>query len=441
MPELRGMQLFPTRAARPVRSAVVLHLVSLLFLVPAAALAEREEAPMESGSTAAVATPAASPIPDGWLATLNYWRSQASLPPLEGRDRLSDAARKHARYMVENQRFTHFEDPDRPFYSLDGHIAGQNGNLVASHYRLSPSEGVTSWINQPFHALGMLDPSLRRSGYGSYFENNGPAKFDFGAVLDVKSGLGTVPPSVDYPIMYPKPGATTYIQSYWDNEVPNPLLGCGFDGVTGAPIYLIQKNNSKLLDHSLKVNGEAVKHCAYDYREYPGEAGKATLKLRHGIVVIPRRPLASEAEYDVSITTEARTTSWKFNTADFIPPSSAITHPADEESKVVDGYEPHEIVTLTGTASDDATKIELALLKAFQNGVCRWWDGDGFVERGCGNYLWVDAQGAQDWSYTLSKLLAAHDYFYFLYSRATDGNGLKELPRADDDSEVVFYIY
>jgi Cysteine-rich secretory protein family len=399
---------------------------------------------VESSGTAATATSAISPIPDGWLATLNYFRSQAALPPVEGREGLSDAARKHARYMVKNQRFTHYEEPGLPFYSYEGHIAGQNSNLVASRdFRLSPSEGVTSWINQPFHALGMLEPSLRRSGYGSYNENNGPAKYDFGAALDVDSGLGTVPPSVDYPIMYPKPGATTYIQAYLGNEVPNPLLGCGFDnGVTGAPIYLIQKNNARLLSHSLTVNGGAVKHCAYDYREYPGDAGKASLKFHHGIVLIPRRPLASEAEYEVSITTEARTTSWEFTTADFTPPSSAITHPADEEEgKPLEGYDPDEIVTLTGTASDDATKVEIALLKFFQNGDCRWWDGDEFVARGCRNYLWVEAQGAQTWSYTLSEQLTGHNGVYYLYSHATDANGLKEFPRADDDSQVVFYVY
>lgn len=388
-------------------------------------------------------------LPSNWLAALNYLRRQADLPGVKASDRLSTNARKHARYMVKNQKFQHHEDRGDPYFSWAGHEAGLSSNILASPVSRPGGYVMTlMWVG-PFHGLGLLNPALRRSGYGTYAENNGPRKFDFAAVLDHRHGIGRVPRSVDYPVKWPGPDVTTSLGHLPPGEYPDPVRGCGFSYPTGAPIYVLLKRPSPVVGHSLKADGDAVKHCVYDKNTYknPSDSarklGRLILKSYKAIVVIPKEPLRSEAEYDVVVRTKAKRIAWSFTTSDLRAPETVITYPENTGSPPVP-YPASAVETFTGTSSIDTTKVEIAL-KQVREEECRWWTGSAFVEGGCSARRWLDATGTTEWQYTLSEQLTppAFDndiYGYILYSRGTDAAGNTEFVDELGPNRVQFTV-
>jgi hypothetical protein len=275
---------------------------SLLFATAALALAL-------FASTASADTPPPIPATADWKATVNFYRAMAALPALTAHAdeaAWSDGGFKHSRYMVENNVITHDEDPGNFWYTPEGHAAGQNGNV---HLRFAfPSVNcaerlsVESWVEGPFHAVGIVDPKLAKSGFGTYV--NG-AVTSCGATLDVLRGLSG--PAATSPVYFPGQGMTTPLLSYTGGEQPDPLShsSCsGFSTPTGPAILLQLQATPGASTVTLKDNNVVVPSCSFDENTYNGtflSTGRAVLAQRHAIAIMPQFPLTSGHTYSVEV--------------------------------------------------------------------------------------------------------------------------------------------
>ncbi|MDP9439416.1 MAG: CAP domain-containing protein, partial [Actinomycetota bacterium] len=133
--------------------------------------------------------PRPAPISAGadWLTTTNYYRATAGLTPVTENPVWSDGDRKHARYAVLNGAMGHYEDPTKPYYTAEGDAAAKSSNLAYGSSYATDHDFVEVWMTAPFHALGILDPRLKRSGFGSYRDLSAPT-FTGATALDVLRG-------------------------------------------------------------------------------------------------------------------------------------------------------------------------------------------------------------------------------------------------------------
>src|SRR5207248_11032812 len=96
-------------------------------------------------------------------------------------------------------------------------------------------QAIAWWMQATFHALGMDDPRLTSTGFGSYRESK--SGWDMGAALDVlrvNSFSGG-----NYPVYFPGNGSTEPLTSYTGNESPDPLQACsGYPAPAGLPVFI-----------------------------------------------------------------------------------------------------------------------------------------------------------------------------------------------------------
>lgn len=294
------------------RSLFVATLLALLVsTLPG--LAE-ERGPADGASSPAVARPA-------WLRYVNQLRKLAGLPGVTQSLAWNEGGRLHSRYMVKNDEITHYEDSSKPWYTEKGALAGANGNVMVSGSTTATNQhAIDSWMTGPFHGIGIIDPQLRKVGFGSYREAG--SGWQMGATLDVLRGLGPLPASVKFPVRFPKAGGTTHLSSYNGFESPDPLTSCpDYTAPSGLPIMLQIGDGSLTPDvtaHSLRSGGKAVPHCIFDETNYKNpdsnqeSLGRSVLGGRDAIVLIPREPLTPGARYTVSITANGTRHTWSF---------------------------------------------------------------------------------------------------------------------------------
>jgi uncharacterized protein YkwD len=271
--------------------------------------------------TASPTSPAVPTPPANWLARLNYYRVMASLPSVTENTIWSAGDYNHSVYCVKNDYIGHDEIPGNPWYTTEGQLAAQNGNVtVSSSSTRTDASAIDSWMTGPFHGVGMIDPQLLVSGYGSYREADGG--WQMAATLDVLRGLGSLPPLVTFPVKWPGNGTTTFLTSYGGSESPDPLASCsGYSAPSGLPILLQIGSGSttpSVTAHSVLKNGTGVEHCIFDETNYTNpnssyqSLGRNVLGSRDAIVIIPRSPLTPGAQYTISVTTNGQTYTWSF---------------------------------------------------------------------------------------------------------------------------------
>jgi hypothetical protein len=247
----------------------------------------------------------------------------AYLPPVREEPGWSNGGQSHSRYTVKNDILMHNEVAGNPWYTPEGLAAAQSGNLMGS-YDLNASDrhAIDSWMQAPFHALGILDPALEKVGFGSYREADGGIQM--GATLDVLRGLGPVSPSVAYPIMWPGNGATVPLVKFY-SETPSPLTSCpGYTSPAGLPITL-QIGPGQLspvvTDYAITQNGTRLESCVFTESTYANpdgnsqNLGRSILNERDAVVLIPRSPLTPGAAYTVSMTVSGQSYTWSFTVA------------------------------------------------------------------------------------------------------------------------------
>jgi len=345
---------------RPQKQIVVTALGAALFLVisvlSVVSRSSAHEAPARDRAPVATLTPSAwiylphvrnevpptptptvtpSPTPPaqpGWLKYVNSYRAIADLPPLLENPTWSAGCWLHARYIVKNNELQHTEDPANPWYSPEGLFAAESSNLAGDGNVNAPDEwAIDTWMQAPFHAVGILDPKLRATGYGSYREADGGIQM--GAALDVIRGWGEIPPSVAYPIKWPGSNTTVPLRLHW-GEAPSPLTSCpGYTAPSGLPIILQigpGDRTPNVTAHSFTQGGVPLDHCVFDETNYVHpigawqDTGRSILDGRDAIVLIPRAPLISGASYTVSITVNGETHTWSFSVSAAAQSQSAM---------------------------------------------------------------------------------------------------------------------
>jgi hypothetical protein len=241
------------------------------------------------------------------------------LPAVTENIKWSEGGQNHAKYMVKNDIISHSEDKTNIWYTEAGALAAVSSNvMVSSITSTTDIEAIDMWMSGPFHGLGIIDPALNQTGFGSYREEDGG--FEMGACLDVIRGLGSIPPSVTFPVMWPKDGGTLPYTSYNGYEWPDPLSSCpGYTGTSGPPIFLqIGSGNQvpNVTAHSFQQAGSPLDHCVFDETNYSNldpsaqETGRGVLEMRHAIILIPKKELNPGMTYTVSITNSGTTYTW-----------------------------------------------------------------------------------------------------------------------------------
>jgi cardiolipin synthase A/B len=268
------------------------------------------------------AAPTPPPPPSGaWLDHVNSFRALVNLPNVTENPEWSDGDWKHSRYMVKNDFVGHTEDSTNLWYTPEGLLAAQKGNVfVSSSTATTDTDAIDWWMSAPFHAVAVLDPALQQVGFGSYREADGG--WQMGATLDVARGQGTIPATTIFPIAYPGDGKISPLRSFGGEEWPDPLTSCpGYSAPTGLPIILqIGPGNvtPAVTAHALLQDTTLLEHCLFDETSYinPTESTRTTgrniLNSRDAIVLIPKQPLTPGATYTVSITANGQTYIWSF---------------------------------------------------------------------------------------------------------------------------------
>ncbi len=272
--------------------------------------------------------PAASPtiaaLGTDWLQYLNIFREQANLPPLLEDTAWSLDSQQHSRYMVYTGHLSHHEDTASPYYTHAGQAAAENGNIAAGFIGSDPYKWAFNyWMSAPFHAIPILDPQLRTTGFAEYRDTNGEQQL--AATLDVRRGLGTQADGVTYPILYPRDGGLTWVLRYSLPEFPEALSTCpGYQQPTGAPIILQLGDGREVPQvtaSALYRDGEYLAHCRFDEttfthaNEFRQASARMILDQRDAIVIIPQQPLLPDSNYSVRVDVNGTTVTWSFRTA------------------------------------------------------------------------------------------------------------------------------
>ena len=290
-----------------------------------------------------------------WLLQINEARTTAGLMPIVDNKFLSDADARHARYLVKNHaRFElgakmHDEDPNNPWYTPTGQVAGRTGDVIPpSHSELTDDEAIEGWLLAPFHALPILDPTLREAGFGRYCEAGWcAAVLNFGrgsswSLGNAAQAANSYPQhqrftessisaatdaqesaTLPKPIEYPSDGETVKHVRFTMREFPNPLSACpNYERPTGSIILISfgRDFSPNLSDVSLTTDGETLETCTVTADSYrnsdPSQMQAAQSGLKHyaAALIIPRASLQAGKSYSVSVTSGEKTYRWSFKT-------------------------------------------------------------------------------------------------------------------------------
>ncbi|MEP7046957.1 MAG: CAP domain-containing protein [Ilumatobacteraceae bacterium] len=261
-----------------------------------------------SAAIASAASPAFIAPTADWLTTVNYYRSMAGLGSVVEDPSMSAGATQHSCYMLYNG-ISHDETPGLQGYTPEGDVAGNSGNVaVSSAINTSARSHVELWMSGPFHAIGILRPNLRSTGFGKCDIASTPT-WHSGATLDVLRGLVNAPrPSS--PILFPGNGSTTNLDRFIV-ESPSPMTYCNWTGQAGLPIIALMPEAANNASASLTgPDGQPIETCVLSAANTSGVA-QQILQGDNAVVIVPRTILAQGA-YSVQANTSARQVNWGF---------------------------------------------------------------------------------------------------------------------------------
>ena len=257
---------------------------------------------------------------NAWLDRVNFYRATAGLAPVQEDPALSGAVSEHARYMVKHDEIKHTQNRRRALATPAGAEAAAASVLVGSSRPTEPAVWAVDELMQgPFHALGLLNPSLERVGFG--IQRDGGGKIQTAAGLDVMRGRNTAATHRAFPVVWPANGATVPIGTS-TVEYPDPLATClDYSTPAGLPV-IVQLGSGSVTPRvtaSWFMDGKrALRHCVFDENTYRNgnqaeqRLGRAVLDMHDAVVLVPRAPLQSGHTYRVVIDTNGQRIDWTF---------------------------------------------------------------------------------------------------------------------------------
>ena len=316
-------------------------------------------------SAAALVTPA-----PGWLAVINEYRAGANLAPVVEDPKLSDADRKHAKYVVKNYEDKvsaqhligaemHDEEKGNPWYTPEGAAAGVHSNVNQLWGHDSPPSirwALDGWMAGPFHRLWMLNPRLQRVGYGEFCEKKYcVAALDLGDAIESPRAASPL----KAPIEFPADNSVVAMNSF-SGEWPSPLTSCpGYKFPAGLPatIQLGSMVAAKLTEYQILREGKDVEACGIDALSYENpvgadeERGRAILLESGAAIIIPRNPL-QPGKYSVTARINEQSYHWSFT----VGPEGRSAH----------REEPTSALNPEAAGTREADPVALAAAKAAQ---------------------------------------------------------------------------
>lgn len=263
------------------------------------------------------------------LEHFNEYRAGAGLPTgtLDANGSLPNWL--HARYLVENYKTGHNEDPDLPWYTPEGEEAGLKSNVSTRGWIDREPIAVMHGLAQaPFHLMNLLDPrttGIRLGHYENVFENSW-GDFTHESAATVLQPLMNGAWPAGRKVYFPGDGQTVEILAHW-GETPSPPHMCPTEyhaGPNGLPIFVTRGwgNPPTVLSSSIRANGAPIEHCVvlstteYGGRESHAETIGRALEAYGATVLLPLHPLEPLTTYAVSLTTNDGVEEWTFSTAD-----------------------------------------------------------------------------------------------------------------------------
>jgi len=269
-----------------------------------------------STSTATAAGPAA----DDWLGIVNVYRAQSGLPPIVNNPAWSNGATNHSCWMLLNG-IAHDETPGSPGYTADGDLAGNSGNVAVSGSSSATTRShIDLWMTGPFHAIGLLRPSLSQASYGLCASPPNPTRTQWksAATLDVVRGNNWGAAKLGTPVVFPGNGATTSLTRFIA-ETPDPRTFCGWGSQTvGLPLIAMMPANVTTASATLVGPSGPVPTCVLHKSNTSGTAS-SILAGDNAVVVVPASPLA-KGEYSVSVGSNGGNANWTFT----VDPTAAL---------------------------------------------------------------------------------------------------------------------
>jgi hypothetical protein len=222
--------------------------------------------------------------------------------------------------MVKHDEIKHTQNRRRALATPAGAEAAAASVLAGSNRGTEPDVwAVDAWMQGPFHALGLLHPSLERVGFG--IQRDGGGKIQTAAALDVMRGRTANGTGQTFPIVWPANGATVPIGTS-TLEYPDPLSTClDYANPAGLPV-IVQLGSGQVTPRvtaSWFMDGKrALRHCVFDENTYRNgnkvdqRLGRSVLDAHDAVVLIPRDPLQSGHTYRVIIDTNGQRIDWTF---------------------------------------------------------------------------------------------------------------------------------
>jgi hypothetical protein len=313
-----------------------------------------------------------------WQEAVNSYRTQSGLAAVVEEPAWTAGMYQHILYLrstpaslrTGQYASAHTENPASPFYTPAGAEAAGSSNIGSG---TSARNAVDVWMSAPFHAIGVMRPSLAKSAFA----------LDGTAMLDVLRGLGP-PPNPLPTVLFPGPEATTYLTSF-GTEFPDPREGCAADwkSFAGLPIFALLPNgqapgpsdfDSGTTASLTRPDGTTIVAgndlCVQTGASFNssdpvyGPNGKAILVGANAVLVIPRAKL-SVGRYTVNITVPAKASvTWSFTvvTTPAAPPVVSALWAGSGKIRVTwsapgDGGAP---ITGFGIADDSGTSAPAA---------------------------------------------------------------------------------
>lgn len=193
----------------------------------------------------------AEDAPD-WLTAINSYREASGLAPVSVQHSWTPSLDLHLRYLARTppEMMTgtyadpHSENPDSPYYTIEGAAAGRTSNLITDIFFQTGERAIDTWMTAPFHAMGIVNPRLREVAFATDGEGNW--------ALDVLRGVdeSVTPASV----LFPGADSTVHLRQFAGFETPDPRSACpgftGFPAPLGLPIFGTFPNEPDLAELS-----------------------------------------------------------------------------------------------------------------------------------------------------------------------------------------------
>jgi hypothetical protein len=217
----------------------------------------------------------------------------------------TDAFRRYSQTLGAN---AHTETFGNRYWTGEGNEAGEHGGIAWDKDSIADIDGL---LIAPFHRLPILAPWAKVGGYGDY--GRWPKR---AGVLVLR---GATPVGVIKPVFFPPEGATMPTGAMVNSEFPDPLAACpGYSFPVGLPItvQLGPSVRARLESYSLEdeTTQREVETCGFDAQTYPDTYGQKVLSNYGAIVLVPRKPLASDHEFRVNVESHRYTHTWTFRT-------------------------------------------------------------------------------------------------------------------------------